>query len=99
MPFNGHLCLSVTPFAPDGSLDLESLRSLIEHLIAGGIDGLIVLGSTGESFSLNSEEHRAVAVLRPLVLLDPNRHDRALYGRGRCGRISRGDAVRRWRGH
>jgi len=60
MPFNGHLCLSVTPFAPDGSLDLESLRSLIEHLIAGGIDGLIVLGSTGEFFSLNHEEHRAV---------------------------------------
>src|SRR3989304_9497577 len=60
MPFNGHLCLSVPPFAPDGSLDLESLRSLIEHLIAGGIDGLIVLGATGEFFSLNHEEHRAV---------------------------------------
>lgn len=56
----GHLCLSVTPFASDGSLDLPSLRALTEHLLAGQVDGVIVLGSTGEFFSLTGEERRAV---------------------------------------
>lgn len=60
MEYQGHLCLAVTPFAADGVVDLESLDRLLGHLIDGGVSGVIVLGSTGEFFSLLPEERRAV---------------------------------------
>jgi 4-hydroxy-tetrahydrodipicolinate synthase len=55
----------VTPFAPDGSLDLESLAKLCEWQIASGIDGLVPCGSTGEAATLSHEEH--VRVVRHVV--------------------------------
>ncbi len=60
MAIDGHLCLSVTPFTADGALDRESLASLSGHLVAGGVDGVIVLGSTGEFFSLDGAERASV---------------------------------------
>lgn len=59
-PIGGHLVLAVTPFLDNGELDHTSLRSLVEHLRAGGADGVIVLGSTGEFFSLDAVECRDV---------------------------------------
>ncbi len=59
-PIGGHLVLAVTPFLDNGELDHDSLRSLVEHLLAGGADGVIVLGSTGEFFSLDADECREV---------------------------------------
>ncbi len=38
----------LTPLHPDGSLDLESLDRLVDHLIDGGVDGLFALGSSGQ---------------------------------------------------
>src|SRR5262249_12347801 len=55
----------VTPFAPDGSLDLQSLAGLCEWQIASGIDGLVPCGSTGEAATLSHEEH--VRVVRHVV--------------------------------
>jgi 4-hydroxy-tetrahydrodipicolinate synthase len=49
----------VTPFA-DGALDLATLRDLIEHQVAAGIDGLLVCGSTGETPTLTDDEVREV---------------------------------------
>lgn len=49
----------VTPF-DDGRLDLGTLRELIEHQIAAGIDGLLVCGSTGETPTLTEAEYREV---------------------------------------
>jgi 4-hydroxy-tetrahydrodipicolinate synthase len=46
----------VTPFRPDGSVDLERFRSLASHLIANGSDGLVVTGTTGESPTLSDGE-------------------------------------------
>ena len=43
----------VTPLADNETLDVESLERLIEHLIAGGVHGLFVLGTTGEEQSLS----------------------------------------------
>lgn len=60
MPIDGHLCLAVTPFTDDGELDRVSLEALVGHLIDGGVDGVIVLGSTGEFFSLDWGEQRSV---------------------------------------
>ena len=43
----------VTPLLDDDVLDVEGLQRLIEHLIAGGVHALFVLGTTGESQSLS----------------------------------------------
>jgi 4-hydroxy-tetrahydrodipicolinate synthase len=55
--FGGALCPLVTPFA-DG-VDETALESLVEHVIAGGIDGLVPCG-TGEFASLSTAEYRTV---------------------------------------
>ncbi len=46
----------VTPFGPDGSVDLERFRSLASHLVAHGSDGIVVAGTTGESPTLSDSE-------------------------------------------
>lgn len=49
-----------TPLLPDGSVDLVSLARLIDHLLAGGVDGLFVLGSTGQVAYLTDEQRDQV---------------------------------------
>jgi 4-hydroxy-tetrahydrodipicolinate synthase len=46
----------VTPFAGDGSVNLESFRRLCAHLVDNGSDGVVVAGTTGESPTLADEE-------------------------------------------
>src|SRR5215210_7088576 len=46
----------VTPFAADGSVDLDAFRRLAHHLVDNGSDGLVVTGTTGESPTLSDEE-------------------------------------------
>jgi 4-hydroxy-tetrahydrodipicolinate synthase len=46
----------VTPFAGDGSVNLESFRRLCAHLVDNGSDGVVVAGTTGESPTLTDEE-------------------------------------------
>jgi 4-hydroxy-tetrahydrodipicolinate synthase len=46
----------VTPFASDGSVNLESFRRLCAHLVDNGSDGVVVAGTTGESPTLADEE-------------------------------------------
>jgi 4-hydroxy-tetrahydrodipicolinate synthase len=46
----------VTPFAADGSVDLESFRELAGFLVDNGSDGLVVCGTTGESPTLGDDE-------------------------------------------
>jgi 4-hydroxy-tetrahydrodipicolinate synthase len=50
----------VTPFAEDGSVDLERFRALARHLVENGSDGLVVTGTTGESPTLTDEERFAL---------------------------------------
>ncbi|WP_372975319.1 dihydrodipicolinate synthase family protein, partial [Muriicola sp.] len=50
----------VTPFATDGSLDLQALRRIVRHSINGGVDYLVVLGTTGESVTLEPQEKEKV---------------------------------------
>lgn len=49
---------AVTPLLPDGGVDLESCESLYRHLIQGGMDGILILGSIGEFFGLTMEQKR-----------------------------------------
>jgi 4-hydroxy-tetrahydrodipicolinate synthase len=50
----------VTPLKADGSLDLTATRSLVNHLIANGVDGLFPMGTTGEFALLTPSERNAV---------------------------------------
>jgi 4-hydroxy-tetrahydrodipicolinate synthase len=50
----------VTPFRPDGSLDLDALSGLVEWQIESGVDGLVPCGSTGEAATLSHAEHKQV---------------------------------------
>ncbi|HMO05509.1 MAG TPA: 4-hydroxy-tetrahydrodipicolinate synthase [Kiritimatiellia bacterium] len=50
----------VTPFDRHGKLDLVRFRELIEFQIAGGVTGIVPVGTTGESPTLNVEEHTKV---------------------------------------
>ena len=49
IPLSGIIPPLVTPLLDDDVLDVEGLQRLIEHLIAGGVHALFVLGTTGES--------------------------------------------------
>ncbi|MEC9243172.1 MAG: dihydrodipicolinate synthase family protein, partial [Pseudomonadota bacterium] len=55
--FRGSLTALVTPFARDGSLDKKAFRELVEWQIAEGSNGLVPVGTTGESPTLTHEEH------------------------------------------
>lgn len=59
--FRGLGVAMVTPFMSDGSIDYNSLKSLIERLLAQGVDYLVVLGTTAETPALTVEERHAVA--------------------------------------
>ncbi|POY36730.1 4-hydroxy-tetrahydrodipicolinate synthase [Solitalea longa] len=50
----------VTPFNPDGSIDFPGLKNLIEHLITGGVNYLVPMGTTGETATLSKEEKQKV---------------------------------------
>jgi 4-hydroxy-tetrahydrodipicolinate synthase len=54
--FKGVFTALVTPFTADGKVDFPSLRRLVSLQIAGGIDGLVPTGTTGESPTLDAEE-------------------------------------------
>jgi 4-hydroxy-tetrahydrodipicolinate synthase len=54
--FEGVLTAMVTPFADDGSVDLDRARSLAQYLVDHGSHGLVVTGTTGESATLSDTE-------------------------------------------
>jgi len=53
----GSIPAIVTPMHADGSLDLPGLRKLIDWHIAEGTDGIVIVGTTGESPTVTVEEH------------------------------------------
>lgn len=55
--FKGSLVAIVTPTHEDGGLDLERFRSLLDFHIAQGTDGIVVVGTTGESPTVDFDEH------------------------------------------
>ena len=60
MGFSGTYTALVTPFAADGSVDYAALNRLIEQQIAGGVQGIVAVGTTGESPTLRTHEHLKV---------------------------------------
>jgi 4-hydroxy-tetrahydrodipicolinate synthase len=57
MMIQGSIVAIVTPMHADGSLDLPGLRKLIDWHIAEGTDGIVIVGTTGESPTVTVEEH------------------------------------------
>lgn len=49
-----------TPFATDGSVDFGRLREIVESQIAGGVEGICAVGTSGESPTLSHDEHHKV---------------------------------------
>jgi 4-hydroxy-tetrahydrodipicolinate synthase len=56
--FSGIMPPLVTPLLPDGRLDEPGLRRLVEHVIRGGVHGVVMLGSSGEAALLLPEVRR-----------------------------------------
>ncbi|MCK6684321.1 MAG: 4-hydroxy-tetrahydrodipicolinate synthase [Thermoanaerobaculia bacterium] len=55
--FSGVYTALVTPFTSSGDLDEAALRAMVKRQIAGGVAGLVPCGTTGESATLDPEEH------------------------------------------
>lgn len=55
--FHGSIVALVTPMHEDGSLDEAALERLVEFHIENGTDGIVSMGTTGESATLDFEEH------------------------------------------
>jgi len=58
--FHGTGVALVTPFNTDGTVDYQGLERLINHLVDGGIDYLVSLGTTGETATLSKDEKKKV---------------------------------------
>jgi len=69
--FHGSMVALVTPMRADGALDFDALGRLIEFHIDNGTDALVVVGTTGESATLDEREH--CEVIRQAVRLTRGR--------------------------
>lgn len=67
-PFGRALCAMVTPFTAEGALDLDGAQRLADRLVAGGCDGLVLSGTTGESpTTSDTEKAELVRAVREAV--------------------------------
>jgi len=58
--FQGTGVALVTPFNTDGSVDYNGLKNLINHVVDGGVDYLVSLGTTGETATMTEQEKKKV---------------------------------------
>lgn len=58
--FTGTGVALVTPFHSDKSIDFNSLEKIVHHVIDGGVDYIVALGTTGESVTLSKKEKNEV---------------------------------------
>jgi 4-hydroxy-tetrahydrodipicolinate synthase len=63
--FAGSIVALVTPMDPQGEVDFTALKRLVEFHVTSGTDGIVAVGTTGESATLSFEEH--VSVVRSVV--------------------------------
>ena len=61
----GSLVALVTPMTPDGAIDWHTLRELIDWHIEQGTNGLVIMGSTGETATISTDDH--IALIRVSV--------------------------------
>ena len=76
--FEGVFTALVTPFK-NGKIDYDSVAAIIEHQIAGGVDGVVPMGTTGESPTVSYEEHEEF-IVRVVTLV--NKRIKVIAGTG-----------------
>jgi 4-hydroxy-tetrahydrodipicolinate synthase len=59
-PIRGSIPALITPMLEDGKVDYPTLRKLIDWHVAEGTDGLVIVGTSGESPTVNVDEHREI---------------------------------------
>jgi len=57
----GLIAATYTPLNENGSVNLDAMPSMVEHLLSCGVSGIYICGSTGEGMSLSSDERKAIA--------------------------------------
>lgn len=67
--FSGSIVALITPFNHDGEVDYVSLKKLVDYHVESGSDGIVAVGTTGESSTLTIEEHVKV-VLKTVEFAD-----------------------------
>ena len=60
MKISGTITALITPFSKDGSVDYGKLKALVDEQVAGGVEGICSVGTSGESPTLSHEEHHEV---------------------------------------
>jgi len=60
LQLSGSITALATPFTADGALDLDAWRRLLDLQLAGGTQGVVVAGSTGEAAALYDVEYDAL---------------------------------------
>lgn len=68
MKFEGIYTPAITPLAADGAIDNTAFAEVLEYLIAEGIHGIIIAGSTGEYYAHTTQERLALAKLAKEVI-------------------------------
>ncbi len=58
--FRGTGVAIITPFKNDSSIDFAALGRVVNHVITGGVNYIVVLGTTGESVTLTKDEKKAI---------------------------------------
>jgi 4-hydroxy-tetrahydrodipicolinate synthase len=58
--FKGTGVAVVTPFKKSGAIDFEAFENIINHLVRGGVEFIVVLGTTGESSTISKPEKKAL---------------------------------------
>jgi len=81
-PFTGTGVALVTPFLENNEVDFNALEKLVNHCINGGIEYLVVLGTTGESATLSKDEKEAI--IRKVVQVTDARVPLVLGVGGNC---------------
>ena len=60
MKLRGTITAMITPFDSTGAVDYGKLREVVDEQVAGGVEGICAVGTTGESPTLTHEEHHKV---------------------------------------
>ena len=72
---NGSIVALVTPMIESGDVDYDALEKLIDWHIANGTNGIVSVGTTGESATLNLEDHLKVIKYTCLLYTSPSPRD------------------------
>ncbi|OYQ80463.1 4-hydroxy-tetrahydrodipicolinate synthase [Wohlfahrtiimonas chitiniclastica] len=96
MKFTGIYVPLVTPFKADKSLDIETLKTLVQSFIDKGVSGLVVCGTTGEYYTFSEEERHTVlttvaSIAKGKVMLIAGIND--LSTEGACRRAKEAEAL------